>query len=369
MMMGLEERWSMAWALVQAARPAADRGRSDRERDLARDTAGFEEFVGLGGLGQAESRLKVRTQFPRLGQVGEGLEGRVVGFHAQPRETAPGRLGAGGEIDIATAHDRDQQAAGAQYADGAPGGVTADSVEHHIHAVDLRGEVAGTVVDEFFGAQARDEVMLGRARGAAYVSAASLGDLDRQVPDAAASPMDQHPLARRHPSGVHQGLPCGKTRQRKRGRLGVGQAGGLAGKLTRWRRDVLRVRAGRAREERHAVHLVAGLEPGHAGLHVLNHPAEIPAEDERRLAEQRELPGPDHRLYRVHPTARTRTSTSVASGTGRSTSVSCSTSGPPKACWRTERIVADIVTLRSRLRRQPRYDARRPIGTDWYPSA
>ena len=109
----------------------------------------------------------------------------------------------------------------------------------------MRSEIGGTVVDELIGAQARDEVMLGRARRAGYVSAASLGDLDRQVPDTAAGPMDQHPLARRHLSGVHQGLPRGKTRQRKRGGLGVGQAGRLAGKLTRRRRDILRVRAGR----------------------------------------------------------------------------------------------------------------------------
>lgn len=45
--------------------------------------------------------------------------------------------------------------------------------------------------------------MLGGARGADNVSAASLGDLDRKVPDAAAGPVDQHPLASRHPGGVH----------------------------------------------------------------------------------------------------------------------------------------------------------------------
>ena len=49
-------RWSSRW--------------SDRERDLAGDTAGFEQFVGLGGLGQTQGRLEVHAQFPRLGQVG-----------------------------------------------------------------------------------------------------------------------------------------------------------------------------------------------------------------------------------------------------------------------------------------------------------
>jgi hypothetical protein len=47
----------------------------------------------------------------------------------------------------------------------------------------MRGEVGGAVVDDLVGAQARDEAMLGRARGTGYVSAVSLGDLDREVPD------------------------------------------------------------------------------------------------------------------------------------------------------------------------------------------
>ena len=100
------------------------------------------------------------AQLPRPDQAGEGLEGRIVRFHAQACEPAARRLGARGEIGIAAAHDRDQQATGSQHADGAEGGVTADGVEHHIHAIDMRGEVGSAVVDELVGAQARDEVML-----------------------------------------------------------------------------------------------------------------------------------------------------------------------------------------------------------------
>ena len=74
----------------------------------------FEEFVGLGGLGQAQGRLQVHAQLSRFGQIGEGLEAWIVGFHAQAREMAARCLGAGGEVDIAAAHDRDQQAARAQ---------------------------------------------------------------------------------------------------------------------------------------------------------------------------------------------------------------------------------------------------------------
>jgi hypothetical protein len=83
---------------------------------------------------------------------------------------------------------------------------------------------------------------------------------------------------------VHQALPCGEARERQRGRLGVAQFGRLAGRLAGRCRDVL--------EERHAVHLVADFAPGHARFKLLEHPGEIPAEDERQLAEQRIRPLP-----------------------------------------------------------------------------
>jgi len=52
-------------------------------------------------------------------------------------------------------------------------------------------------------------------------------------------------------------------------------------------------------EKRRPVHLVADLEPGDA-FQALNHPGDIPAEDERRLADQRELSRPDEWLHGVH---------------------------------------------------------------------
>jgi hypothetical protein len=120
-----------------------------------------------------------------------------------------------------------------------------------------------------------------------------------RCPDAAARPVDQHPLPGREPGGVDQALPGGEGRQRQRGGLGVRQAGWLAGELTGRCRHVLRVGAGRAGEKRHPVHLVADVEPGDA-LQVLDHSGDIPAEDERRLADQRELARPDERLHGIH---------------------------------------------------------------------
>ena len=47
------------------------------------------------------------------------------------------------------------------------------------------------------------------------------------------------------------------------------------------------------------MYFVADVEPGDA-FQVLNHARDVPAEDERRLADQRELAGPDKRLHGVH---------------------------------------------------------------------
>ena len=236
----------------------------------------------LRGLGQVQGRLKVHAQPPRLGKIGKGLEGRVVGFHAHARETALRRPGVRGEIDIATAHDRDQQAARVQHADRAPGDVTANGVEHHIDAVDVGGEVGGAVVDELIGAQARDEIMLGRARGADDVSAASLGDLNRQVPDAAAT-YSAYALAARGKNGMPYTSSPG------------------------WNR----------------------VTPGSTS-------STTPLTSQPRMNGGWPSSGNCPDLITVStgftPTARTRTSISVGSGTGRATSVSSRTSGPPKAC-------------------------------------
>ena len=77
------------------------------------------------------------------------------------------------------------------------------------------------------------------------------------------------------------------------------QARRLAGELAGRCRHVLRVGAGRAGEKRHPIHLVADLEPGDT-FQAHNHPGDIPAEDERRLANQRELARPDERLHGIH---------------------------------------------------------------------
>ena len=47
------------------------------------------------------------------------------------------------------------------------------------------------------------------------------------------------------------------------------------------------------------MYFVADVKPGDA-FQVLNHAGDVPAEDERRLADQRELAGPDERLHGVH---------------------------------------------------------------------
>ena len=52
--------------------------------------------MSLGGLGKAQGRLEVNAQLPRLGQVGKGLESRVVDelVGAQARGESAPRLAA-----------------------------------------------------------------------------------------------------------------------------------------------------------------------------------------------------------------------------------------------------------------------------------
>ena len=234
----------------------------------------------------------------------------------------------------------------------------------------VRGEVGGPVVDDLIGAQGRDEIMLGRARRAGYVSTASLGDLDLQVPDAAAGPMDQHPLARRHLGGVHQGLPRGKTHQWKRGGFGVGQAGGLAGKLTRRRRDILRVRPGARGKNGIPYTSSPGwnrVTPGSMSsiTPLISQPrmnGGLPSSGncpDRITAStgchphcphpDQHLGGQRHRSLHLSEPQHLRTAEGLL----------------PDRLHRCGHRYSSVPDRR----RQPRYDARRPIGTDWYPSA
>ena len=75
---------------------------------------------------------------------------------------------------------------------------------------------------------------------------------------------------------------------------------GLPGELERGGRDVLGVGAGGPGEHRHAEHLIADPEPVDPWHNFLDDPRNVPAEDEGRLAEQREHAGADERLHRIH---------------------------------------------------------------------
>lgn len=98
--------------------------------------------------------------------------------------------------------------------------------------------------------------------------------------------MDQDALPRLHLGGVDQGLPGGQSGERNGARLHVVDLGRLVREGAGGRGDVLGVRAHAVRVGQHAEHLVARLEQGHAETRLLDDAGHVPAQDERRFAEE-----------------------------------------------------------------------------------
>ena len=139
------------------------------------------------------------------------------------------------------------------------GMVPTHRLQHQIDVADLGGKIARGVVDDLVGAERADEIEFCRAGGGDDIGAARLGDLHRQVADAAGRRMDQHALARLQAAMADKALPGGQSGQR--------QCGADCGRCLRLRRDFIGRRRGEFRigrgllgEARHAEHCVADLE-------------------------------------------------------------------------------------------------------------
>jgi DNA-binding HxlR family transcriptional regulator len=164
--------------------------------------------------------------------------------------------------------------------------LAADEVQRHVDAVQLLLERAGGVVDDLVRAQVTEQIVLRRPGGADHPGATGRRDLHGQVPDPTGRRVHEHRPPGRHLRRVDQRLPGRQRGQRQRGGLDVGQRVRGAGELARGRRDVLGVSAGQPREVRHPEDPVARGEPGDAEADLLDDARHVPAEDERRRAEQ-----------------------------------------------------------------------------------
>ena len=108
---------------------------------------------------------------------------------------------------------------------------------------------------------------------------------------------------------------------------------------------VLGVRAAAVRGTQHAEHLVTRPVESVPDADCLDDAGDVPAEDERRLAQDRRAVARDvFQSVGLTPAARTRTSTSVGPGVGRSDLYLLSTSGPPRMSWLIARIVVVVMT-------------------------
>lgn len=222
--------------------------------------------------------------FPLFTRSATASRAGPVGLDEEESRAYPRLARPVGREAVVQRQDRDQRAARTQGAQGAGAVVAADGVENDVDIAHRRREVLLRVVDELIGAQAAQEVMLGPPGGADHIRATGLGDLHREMTDAARRGMDQHPCAGPHLRGVDQGLPGGQCRQRESGAPDVVQVRGKVGEVPRGGGDVLGVGPGGVREARHAEDFVARCEEGDAEADRLDHTGHIEAQDERRLA-------------------------------------------------------------------------------------
>ena len=125
------------------------------------------------------------------------------------------------------------------------------------------------------------------------------------VPDAAAGPVDQHPLAGLEPALVAKALERGVAGHRHGGSLLERQVGRLGRDVVRLGADVLREGAAALAED-----LVAGLELGHVRADRLDRPGQVDAGRAGRFGRRRPSRHPDQvwagRASRASRTALTR---------------------------------------------------------------
>ena len=164
--------------------------------------------------------------------------------------------------------------------------LAADEVEHDVDVADALLDGLARVVDRLVGAELGQERVLGRARRPDHVRAARLGDLHRQVPDAAGGGEDQHALSGLDVGRLDERLPGRQPGERQRAGLDVAEPVRDPRELARGRGDVLGVGGRLAREARHPEDAVSGLEARHAAADLLDDAGDVPADRERRLAEE-----------------------------------------------------------------------------------
>ena len=67
--------------------------------------AGLKELVGFGRLGQGQDRLEMDAKLSGISELSQGFETGVVRLDGDPGKAAPRGSGAGGQVDVAAAHE------------------------------------------------------------------------------------------------------------------------------------------------------------------------------------------------------------------------------------------------------------------------
>ena len=208
-----------------------------------------------------------------------GLDEDAGHAHPFPRELLE-------RLEARCGRNDDEETAVPQRPERAGGGLAADEVEHDVDVANGLLDRAEAVVDRLVGAQLGEEPVLGRAGRADHVRTARLRDLHGEMADATGGSQHEHALSGLNVGCLHQRLPRRQSGERKRGGLDVGQPLGCAGELARGRSHVLRVGGCFTGEARHSEDPVSHGESRDAEAQSLHRAGDVPADGERRLAEE-----------------------------------------------------------------------------------
>lgn len=167
------------------------------------------------------------------------------------------------------------------------------------HQIITRAQGVFRVIQHMCRPKAAHHVDLARRGRRGHVRTHGHRDLHRQMSDAARARMDEHALPRLDLAMHDQPLPNGQPGQRQRARLRIRHAIRDMHHLVRRGCDMACVGRRLPRKAWHAEHPVTRCKSRDARPDGQHTPHHIPPHSEGRIAQQRKIPRPHHRIDRV----------------------------------------------------------------------
>lgn len=149
-----------------------------------------------------------------------------------------------------------------------------DKVEHQIDRIDDLFETLVLVVDRLIGSELTHENHVLGGNGCRDERARGLGELDRQMADAAGAAMDENPLPGFEAAMVEQALPCSDAGKRHRRGFDMAETIRFRSRLRRLDHDIFGIAAPvMTKHRKQRVALLQRMRPRAAYFHRAGHVA------------------------------------------------------------------------------------------------